>query len=1000
MDSRLTALRARFAHGFRLRKTPRDARMRRNSVAAVSATVALALSGIPGTAALWTGSVSTNGLSLTAGSVSSAITGLANLTTTYSSGFLTKTTELVLTNNGASDAEFTTAVTLSPTSSAPLAAATTITLWAGANCSNIAVPPPVAAAAPGTWSAFPQLSGTIRAGASRSYCLRTRMDASMLATSASIEPTLTLTLTIPNTMWKSTATVSTNQSVVADTTVGNDYTDAVRADGATRYWRMGEPSSSSLLHDWIGNDDAYGDTGVTRGTAGALIGDPNTATTYPNDSTGAAGTRTPIVAPNSFALEAWFRTTTTSGGKIVGFGNQNSGPSNLYDRHIFMDGTGHIAFGVLPATQKTLTSTETYNDGAWHHVVGNLSSAGQELWVDGVLLKSDPTTTYGYTYPSNGYWRIGGDPAWAGDAYFDGAIDEVAVYGSPLSANQVNNHRNLGRQVPPGAADPYGLAVYTDAPTIYWRLAESSGTIAADSGAAGNTGTYSGSVSGPVRGAVLRTRNTAATFDGTYGAVTSTTLFNNPRVYSLELWFNTTTVTGGKLIGFGDGGKANGDSYSHDRHIYLQDDGKIRYGIYPGSARTIVSSAAYNDGQWHHVVATQSSAGMKLYVDGDLASSNATHTEPEVYDGYWKVGSGDIRTGWTGLPTTPQVTAKIDEVAVYGAALTETQIKRHYSVATGAPAASFTSSATGLTATLNAAASSDYDGSIAAYSWDFGDGTPVGSGVSTMHTYPSAVPRTVTLTVTDNAGRISTTSAVVTPEDTTAPTTPGTPTITGNTGTTVSLTWPASTDDVGVTSYEIYRGATLAGTSATPNFTDTGRTVNTTYTYTVKAKDAANNTSMESPSVTVTTLATNFTAGAFYSLANVYHGLCITAGDSSTDTLQQYECATATNQNFQFTEITTGYFLVNSRAVPTKAWDVDGSSQLDAARVKMATQHGALNQQWQPVRHSENGSYSFVSRSSGKCLQVVPGSVAQGADLQQATCAVTNYQRFMLTAAP
>ena len=69
----------------------------------------------------------------------------------------------------------------------------------------------------------------------------------------------------------------------------------------------------------------------------------------------------------------------------------------------------------------------------------------------------------------------------------------------------------------------------------------------------------------------------------------------------------------------------------------------------------------------------------------------------------------------------------------------------------------------------------------------------------------------------------------------------------------VSLTWTASTDNVGVTGYDIYRGSTLAGTTATTSFTDTGLTASTQYTYTVKARDAAGNVSAASTAVTATT---------------------------------------------------------------------------------------------------------------------------------------------------
>lgn len=72
-----------------------------------------------------------------------------------------------------------------------------------------------------------------------------------------------------------------------------------------------------------------------------------------------------------------------------------------------------------------------------------------------------------------------------------------------------------------------------------------------------------------------------------------------------------------------------------------------------------------------------------------------------------------------------------------------------------APTASFDSNCTGLDCTFNGSASSDPDGSVASYSWDFGDGTAAGSGASTGHTFASAGTYTVTLTVTDNDGASS-----------------------------------------------------------------------------------------------------------------------------------------------------------------------------------------------------------------------------------------------------
>ncbi|WP_431898490.1 glycosyl hydrolase family 8 [Nonomuraea sp. bgisy101] len=89
--------------------------------------------------------------------------------------------------------------------------------------------------------------------------------------------------------------------------------------------------------------------------------------------------------------------------------------------------------------------------------------------------------------------------------------------------------------------------------------------------------------------------------------------------------------------------------------------------------------------------------------------------------------------------------------------------------------------------------------------------------------------------------------------DATPPSTPGNLRATGTTASTVSLAWNASTDNVGVTGYEIYRGSTLLTTVTGTTHTDTGLTPSTGYTYTVKARDAVGNTSSAAGPVTATT---------------------------------------------------------------------------------------------------------------------------------------------------
>ncbi|MGC5028479.1 cellulase family glycosylhydrolase [Micromonospora sp. DT229] len=120
------------------------------------------------------------------------------------------------------------------------------------------------------------------------------------------------------------------------------------------------------------------------------------------------------------------------------------------------------------------------------------------------------------------------------------------------------------------------------------------------------------------------------------------------------------------------------------------------------------------------------------------------------------------------------------------------------------------------------------------------------------------------------------------PADTTAPTAPGQPTATEVTATAATLSWAASTDNVGVTSYEVLRttsgsgGAGVVTVSGT-SYRATNLTASTSYTFTVRARDAAGNVSAASPPLTLTTPADNGGGGdqgcaATYRVVNSWQG--------------------------------------------------------------------------------------------------------------------------------
>ena len=113
--------------------------------------------------------------------------------------------------------------------------------------------------------------------------------------------------------------------------------------------------------------------------------------------------------------------------------------------------------------------------------------------------------------------------------------------------------------------------------------------------------------------------------------------------------------------------------------------------------------------------------------------------------------------------------------------------------------------------------------------------------------------------VSPDSNSVSVTTLTPAP-DTTAPNAP-TLSASGTTQTTTNLSWTGATDNVAVTGYDVLRnGALIGSTTTATTFAVTGLTASTVYSFTVKSKDAAGNVSLDSNTVTVTTLTPDTTA--------------------------------------------------------------------------------------------------------------------------------------------
>ncbi|MBD8540268.1 LamG-like jellyroll fold domain-containing protein [Frigoribacterium sp. CFBP 8751] len=155
-----------------------------------------------------------------------------------------------------------------------------------------------------------------------------------------------------------------------------------------------------------------------------------------------------IDGPQVFTVETWFRTTTTTGGKLIGFGNSRAGLSGQYDRHLYLTDEGRLIFGVYSGGYFSVESPAAYTDGAWHLATATLGPSGTALYVDGTLVASSTQTA---AENARGYWRIGYDavsiswPSSPTSKYYRGDLDDTTVLDVASTAAEVSARYAAGR---------------------------------------------------------------------------------------------------------------------------------------------------------------------------------------------------------------------------------------------------------------------------------------------------------------------------------------------------------------------------------------------------------------------------------------------------------------------------------------------------------------------------------------------------------------------------
>jgi hypothetical protein len=324
-------------------------------------------------------------------------------------------------------------------------------------------------------------------------------------------------------------------------------------------------------------------------------------------------------------------------------------------------------------------------------------------------------------------------------------IRQSAQYPGTFEVETVGSYEYTQEVLSVGASGLYG----------YWRLNEGSGNALVDSSGNSNGGFYySGATktaptfntSGPLT-ADSTSKSITLPYNSTgpvYGTATTsaTVAAPGPQIYTEEVWFKSAPAyaVGGKLLGFGS--SSTGSSSNYDRHIWMDNTGKINTGIYNTAVRVVTSTSAYNDGFWHQAVATFTSNGttgtLMLYVDGvatgtPITGANAYEAQAN-YAGYWRIGEDNLNS-WAPVPSSYEFQGQLAEVSIYKSVLSATEILKHYQL--GKRRCQTTAIATNntwnfLAATYDGTSTNLYLNGSLACTMSYGTSSPLNPGESNL----------------------------------------------------------------------------------------------------------------------------------------------------------------------------------------------------------------------------------------------------------------------------
>jgi len=434
-------------------------------------------------------------------------------------------------------------------------------------------------------------------------------------------------------------------------TVGLSYDSLVASDAPVAYYRLGEPSGSVI--DQMGGTSGSAVGGITRDVTGALVsGDDGAITLDGVDGEVTVAHHAALNTGDVFTLEAWIKRA------ALGVGA---------DSYIFSKGDGNYRLGFnndgVEIAQKAvaiiaISTVQISDTTTWHHIVWTKNGATSKIYIDGI--DRTGTVTNQTISDTSDTLEIGN----SNGGFFEGSVDEAAIYDYALTSGQVRAHYHLG------SADYYASVVAADSPVAHYRMDGDVINVVTghNNGAGSNSPTQ-------VAGLLNNSDDGAYSFNGPDSEFVD--IGESPYPFptgdtsrTVEAWIQTSAAGADNPI-FTYGG------YSGTLRTFFTiiiSSGNQLFWTDSVTFQAFGSAGALNDGELHQVILTWDGTNLRVYID-TVEQSNSP-----LALGAALATSTD--NAWIATNGSAFATVIIDEVSVYATAFSPAQIAEHYEAGT------------------------------------------------------------------------------------------------------------------------------------------------------------------------------------------------------------------------------------------------------------------------------------------------------------------------------